>query len=67
MPYVRFRQQGHRLQASLVQSRRAGGKVYGEHIGALGSVDAEVSVHERVAFWAKIHDRLAALGNRGLR
>ncbi len=64
MPFVRFRQQGQRLQASLVQSRRAGGKVHGEHIGALGSVDGEVSVRSRVAFWAKIHDRLAALGNR---
>jgi hypothetical protein len=38
--------------------------VHAEHIGALGSVDAEVSVRSRVAFWAKIHDRLAALGNR---
>lgn len=62
--YVRFRRQGNRLQASLAQSRRAAGKVHGEHIGALGSVDAEVSLRSRVAFWAKIHDRLAALGNR---
>jgi hypothetical protein len=62
--YVRFRLQGNRLQASLVQGRRAGGKVHAEHVGALGSVDAEVSVRSRVAFWAKIHDRLAALGNR---
>jgi hypothetical protein len=62
--YVRFRLQGNRLQASLVQGRRAAGKVHAEHIGALGSVDAEVSLRSRVAFWAKIHDRLAALGNR---
>jgi hypothetical protein len=62
--HVRFRLQGNRLQASLVQGRRADGKVHAEHIGALGSVDAEVSVRSRVAFWAKIHDRLAALGNR---
>jgi hypothetical protein len=62
--YVRFRLQGNRLQASLVQGRRAGGKVHAEHVGALGSVDAEVSVRSRVAFWAKIDDRLAALGNR---
>ena len=41
------------LQASLVQSRWTSGKVHGEHIGALGSVDAEVSVHERVAFWPR--------------
>ena len=62
--YVRFRRQGHRLQASLVQGRRAAGKVHAEHIGALGSVDADVSLRSRVAFWAKIRDRLAALGNR---
>jgi hypothetical protein len=62
--FVRFRLQGNRLQASLVESRRAAGKVQVEHIGALGSVDAGVSVRSRVAFWAKIHDRLAALGNR---
>jgi hypothetical protein len=62
--FVRFRLQGYRLQASLMQSRRAAGKVRNEHIGALGSVDADVSVRERVTFWAKVHDRLAALGNR---
>ena len=62
--YVRFRLQGNRLQASLVQSRRAAGKVHAEHIGALGSVDADVSVRSRLAFWAKLPQRLAALGNR---
>lgn len=62
--FVRFRLQGNRLQASVVQSRRAAGKVHAEHIGALGSIDAEISLRSRVAFWAKIHDRLAALGNR---
>jgi hypothetical protein len=62
--FVRFRRQGHRLQASLVQSRRAARKVHAEHVGALGSVDAGISLRSRVAFWAKIHDRLAALGNR---
>ena len=62
--FVRFRLQGNRLQASLVQSRRAAGKVRAEHVGALGSVDAEVSVRERVAFWAKLPGRLDALGNR---
>jgi hypothetical protein len=35
-----------------------------EHIGALGSVDADVSVRSRLAFWAKLPQRLAALGNR---
>jgi hypothetical protein len=62
--FVRFRLQGNRLQASLVQSRRAARKVQAEHIGALGSVDADVSVRSRLAFWAKLPQRLAALGNR---
>ena len=62
--FVRFRQQGNRLQASLVQNRRAAGKVQAEHIGALGSVDAAVSIRERLAFWAKLSGRLASLGNR---
>jgi hypothetical protein len=35
-----------------------------EHIASLGSVDAEVSVRERLAFWAKLPERLARLGNR---
>jgi hypothetical protein len=62
--FVRFRRQGNRLQASLVQSRRAAGKVRAEYIGALGSVDADVSVRSRLAFWANLPQRLAALGNR---
>jgi hypothetical protein len=62
--FVRFRLQGNRLQTSLAQSRRAAGKVQTEHIGALGSVDAGVSVRSRLAFWAKLPQRLAALGNR---
>ena len=62
--FVRFRLQGNRLHVSLVQSRRAAGKVHAEHIGALGSVDADVSVRSRLAFWAKLPRRLAALGNR---
>jgi hypothetical protein len=62
--FVRFRLQGNRLQASLVQRRRAAGKVQAEHVGTLGSVDAGVSVRERIAFWAKLPRRLAALDNR---
>jgi hypothetical protein len=62
--FVRFRRQARRLQVSLVQNRRVAGKVRAEHIGALGSVDADVSVRGRLAFWAKLPQRLAALGNR---
>ena len=62
--FVRFRQQGRRLQPSLMQTRRVAGKVRSEHVASLGSVDADVSVRERLAFWAKLPERLARLGNR---
>jgi hypothetical protein len=50
-----------RLQVSVVQNRRVAGKVHAEHIGALGSVD---TMRGRLAFWARLPQRLAALGNR---
>ena len=62
--FVRFRRQANRLQASLIETCRASGKVVAEHIGTLGSVDAAMSVRERIAFWAKLSGRLASLGNR---
>jgi hypothetical protein len=62
--FVRFRQQRRRLNASLIETRRVAGKIATEHIGALGSVDADVSVRERLAFWAKLPQRLDKLGNR---
>jgi hypothetical protein len=62
--YVRFRRQANRVQASIVETRRVDGKVVAEHIGALGSVDAAVSLRERIAFWTKLPGRLASLGNR---
>ena len=60
--FVRFRQQRRRLQASLMQTRRVSGKMQSEHIASLGSVDADVSVRERLAFWARLPERLARLG-----
>ena len=47
-----------------MQTRRVAGKMQSEHIASLGSVDADVSVRERIAFWTKIEERLARLGNR---
>ena len=47
-----------------MQTRRVSGKMHSEHIASLGSVDAEVSVRERLAFWAKLPERLTRLGNR---
>jgi hypothetical protein len=52
------------LNASLIVPRRVGGKIMSEHVGALGSVDADMSARERFAFWAKLPQRLASLGNR---
>ena len=62
--FVRFGQEGRRLQASLMQTRRVSGKMRSEHIASLGSIDAEVSVCERLAFWAKLPERIARLANR---
>ena len=64
LTFVRFRQKGRHLQPSLMQTRRVSGKICNEHIASLGSVDADVSVRERLAFWAKLPERLARLGNR---
>ena len=46
--FIRFREQGRRLQASLTHTRRVAGKMQSE----------------RFAFWAKLPERLARLGNR---
>jgi hypothetical protein len=62
--FVRFRQTKTRLQASLIQSYRVGGKVRHEHVAMLGTVDATPSVAGRIVFWRSLHERLAKLGNR---
>jgi hypothetical protein len=59
-----LRKQGNRLQVSLMLTQRVSGRVQAEHIASLGSVDVAVSVRERLAFWAKLPERLARLGNR---
>jgi hypothetical protein len=62
--FVRFRQPAQRLQASLVETRRSNGKVRHEHIAGLGSIVTPSSVADRVAFWNRLHARLAKLSNR---
>ena len=47
--FVRFRQQGRRLQMSLMRTWRAEGRMMTEQVASLGSVDAGVSVRERIA------------------
>jgi hypothetical protein len=62
--FVRFRQNNSRLQVSLVETSRIDGKVRHEHIASMGSVDVLPSVEDRLAFWQRLHERLAKLSNR---
>jgi hypothetical protein len=62
--FVRFRQSRQRLQASLIETRRVGGKVLHEHIASLGSVDVPPSIRGRLTFWSAVHQRLTKLDNR---
>jgi hypothetical protein len=62
--FVRFRQSANRLQLSLVESCRVGVKVRHEHVASLGAIGMSPSVADRVAFWGRLHERLAKLSNR---
>ena len=62
--FVRFRTSGHKLQASLVETRRVDGRVRHEHVAGLGSIETPPSVQARLAFWQRLHERLANLSNR---
>jgi hypothetical protein len=62
--FVRFRETAYRLQVSLVETRRVDGKVRHEHVASLGSIATPQTVAGRVTFWARLHERLARLGNR---
>jgi hypothetical protein len=62
--FVRFRQAKTRLQASLIQNHWNDGRVRHEHITMLGVVDHPQTIPGRIAFWQRLHERLASLGNR---
>jgi hypothetical protein len=63
--FVRFRPSArHHLQVSLVETARSGGKVKHDHVAGLGSIDMPSSPSGRIAFWTKLHRRLATLTNR---
>jgi hypothetical protein len=62
--FVRFRQNNSHLQVSLVETSRIDGKVRHEHIASLGSVEWPPSVEARIAYWQRLHERLAKLSNR---
>ena len=65
--FTRFRQTRHRLQVSLVETRRLNGKVHHEHVASLGSVETPPSVPERISFWLKLHDPVACVATSLLR
>jgi hypothetical protein len=62
--YVRFRATARRLQVSLAETARIAGRVHYNHIASLGSIPNGRSLADRIAFWSKLHQRLATLGNR---
>jgi hypothetical protein len=62
--FARFRQTPYRLQISLVETRLVDGKVRHEHVASLGAIILTPSVADRVAFWARLHDRITNLSNR---
>jgi hypothetical protein len=62
--FVRFRKTPRRLQVSILEAHRAGGKVASEHIASLGSIAVPMSVGGRQLFWANLWDRLTNLSNR---
>jgi hypothetical protein len=62
--FVRFRQNGRRQQVSLLETRRADGRVRNEHVASLGSVELPQTVEARLVFWRRLHERLAKLSNR---
>ena len=59
--FIRFRSDGARLYVSLVRTRRVEGKVRQEYLASLGSITVSPSVADRIAFWARLHERLAKL------
>lgn len=62
--FARFRQTPNRLQISLVETRRVGGRVRHQHVAALGSIPEPWSIGDRITFWSGLHQRLARLSNR---
>jgi hypothetical protein len=62
--FVRFRQSRNQLQLSLLETRRVAGKVVQGHVASLGSIIVPPAIADRVAFWQKLHERLARLSDR---
>lgn len=56
--FIRFRQAGRRLQLSIIETSRQGSRICHEHVASLGSIATPPSVAERIAFLARLHERL---------
>jgi hypothetical protein len=55
----------HRLEVSIVETRREDGKVKHRHIASLGSIIADnTTLQEREIFWLECEARLVRLANR---
>ena len=53
-----------RLQASLIETRREGGKVRHEHVAGLGALPLHPTLADRLEFWRDLFGRLERLANR---
>ena len=62
--FARFRDTGRRLQVSLVETVRDGGRVRHVHIAGFGSVGIPQTAADRIEFWTKLGARLLGLSNR---
>ena len=56
--FVRFRETSRRLQLSLVETRREGGKVRHEHVASFGAIATPLTVAGRIELWQGLHQRL---------
>ena len=61
--FARFRQNPNRIQVSLIEAKRVDGKVRHKYVASLGSFPTPPTVADRIAFWQKLHARLARLSN----
>jgi len=51
--FARFRPSPYRLQVSIVETRRVGGKVRHQHIASLGSIETPLTVANRICLLAR--------------
>jgi hypothetical protein len=63
-PICPLKKPHHRLEVSIVETRRENGKVRQHHVASLGSYDLNGGLRQRNDFWADCEDRLGRLANR---